>query len=297
MNRKKSQCLLLFAVIVSLCLGLSQRCAAQDFTPDTTVDSSQDSARQRLRRCRRLHLRPRFPRLPSITPATDQDPDRDVSWKRVLLNAAHDQKPIWLFPVAVARGHHLVPTISVVALTVGLIVADRYDSAYFHRTQTFNGFDKVFSGRNTADGTWIFPLGFDFASWLRKDKYGERTAVLSGEAVLDSEIVTLAMKDIDRRWRPWEASTRGNGTYTDTWFKTSGDYLGGSGNFPSGHTIAAFSVATVFADRYPRYRWLAYALAGAIGFSRISLQSHFPSDVFLGSVLGYSIAHYVVLQR
>jgi membrane-associated phospholipid phosphatase len=37
-------------------------------------------------------------------------------------------------------------------------------------------------------------------------------------------------------------------------------------------------------------------LAGTIGFSRITLRAHFPSDVFLGGVLGYAIARYDVLR-
>jgi membrane-associated phospholipid phosphatase len=33
-----------------------------------------------------------------------------------------------------------------------------------------------------------------------------------------------------------------------------------------------------------------------VGFSRVPLQAHYPSDVFAGAVLGYTIAHYVVLK-
>jgi len=87
---------------------------------------------------------------------------------------------------------------------------------------------------------------------------------------------------------------------SDTWFRSHADsVIGGIGSFPSGHTISAFSVATVYADRYPNQRWhawVAYGLASAVGFSRISLQSHHPSDVFAGAVLGYAIAHYAVLH-
>jgi membrane-associated phospholipid phosphatase len=42
--------------------------------------------------------------------------------------------------------------------------------------------------------------------------------------------------------------------------------------------------------------WVAYGIAGAIGFSRVSGQAHFPSDVFLGAALGSSISRYVVLR-
>lgn len=234
-------------------------------------------------------------------PPGETDPDRYISWRRFLINVAQDQKPIYFFPASVAHGHHLIPTLTVAALTAGLIVADRYDTSYFHNTRTFNGFNHVFNGAATAYGMWAFPLGFDAVGWMVNDHYAERTAELTAESVLDSEILTAVMKDIDRRWRPWESSVYGGGDYEAAWFKSSGHYLGGAGSFPSGHTIAAFSIATVFADRYgAKHKWAkfaAYGLAGVVGFSRVSLQSHFPSDVFLGAVLGYSISNYVVLRR
>jgi membrane-associated phospholipid phosphatase len=58
-------------------------------------------------------------------------------------------------------------------------------------------------------------------------------------------------------------------------------------------------IATVFARRYQSHRWVpwvAYGVAGTIGFSRITLQAHFPADVFLGAALGYSISRFVVLR-
>lgn len=74
----------------------------------------------------------------------------------------------------------------------------------------------------------------------------------------------------------------------------------GHGGFPSGHTIAAFSVATVIARRYGKtHRWvpyLAYGLAATIGFSRVTTLAHFPSDVFLGAALDYSVSRFAVLR-
>ena len=41
---------------------------------------------------------------------------------------------------------------------------------------------------------------------------------------------------------------------------------------------------------------MAYGAAALVGFSRISLLSHFPSDMFMGATLGYSITRFVVLN-
>lgn len=56
-------------------------------------------------------------------------------------------------------------------------------------------------------------------------------------------------------------------------------------SFPSGHTEASFAVATVFFLTNRRYI-LLYVLAACIGFSRLYLFVHYPSDVFFGMILG-----------
>ena len=234
----------------------------------------------------------------SNSPSSIAAQERPASWRLLVPNIAHDQKPIWTFPVNVARGQHWKPALGVVAVTAGLVALDPHDTPYFRRTTSFADFNRAFSASNTALGTAVFPLAFYAMGLVRKDSYAQHTSLLAGEAVADAEILTLVMKNIDRRLRP--AAIPPNGDFTHTWFKSHGQFLGGRGSFPSGHTIAAFSVATVFADRYHQHRWapwLAYGLAGLVGFSRISLQSHFPSDVFAGGALGYFISDYVVLRR
>jgi undecaprenyl-diphosphatase len=57
-------------------------------------------------------------------------------------------------------------------------------------------------------------------------------------------------------------------------------------SFPSGHTMAAFSLATVWAGRRPDDRELAYGLAALVGLARIELKQHWPSDVFFGAAIG-----------
>jgi len=271
-------CLLLIAS------GLVQQCVAQDrsaFPDDQSV-----------------------PAVAGTTPApvSATPPERDVSWKRLVPNILNDQKQIWLFPASVARGHHFKPVLAITAITLGLIAVDAHNAKYFQRTQSYAEFDKIFSGKNTALGSELFPLGFYAVGLIRKDSYAQRTFLLASEAVLDTAILTSVMKDADGRLTPAEFPPGSN--FSDSWFRRTNrgavGLIRGNGSFPSGHTIAAFSVATVFADRYPKPLWrplLAYGLASVVGFSRLSVQSHFTSDVFAGAALGYIVTHYVVLRR
>jgi len=68
-------------------------------------------------------------------------------------------------------------------------------------------------------------------------------------------------------------------------------------SFPSGHTSAAFAMATILADYKPAYRLPAYALATAIGFSRVEAGSHYWRDVFAGALLGHFIAKHFTSDR
>jgi len=224
-------------------------------------------------------------------------PTRQISWKLLLPNVVHDQKPIWLFPRALAGGKHLNPTLVVLSVTAGLIAIDPVVSPYFRRSQSFSAFNKDFSGDNTTLAMLAFPVAFYISGLERKDAYAQHTVLLASEAVIDSEILTTVVKDLDRRALPGEVPDKSR--FGDTWFEGRGQWFRGVGSFPSGHSIAAFSMATVFADRYPKprwHRWVAFGLAGLVGFSRVPLQAHYASDIFAGAVLGYSIAHYAVLK-
>ena len=60
-------------------------------------------------------------------------------------------------------------------------------------------------------------------------------------------------------------------------------------SFPSAHTAFAFMMATVLAYRFPRYRVLFFILAVFVGWTRIYLNLHYPTDVIAGGLLGYGI--------
>jgi membrane-associated phospholipid phosphatase len=132
----------------------------------------------------------------------------------------------------------------------------------------------------------------------RGDQSLERTGGLVGRALLSAELVSVAMKNATRRLRPSDIAPTGD--FGDTWFEVDGGVLVGRGSFPSGHGIGAFAAATVVAERYRTHRWvpwLAYGLASTVAFSRVTLQAHFPSDVFAGAFLGHVIGKDVMRHQ
>lgn len=65
-------------------------------------------------------------------------------------------------------------------------------------------------------------------------------------------------------------------------------------SFPSGHAAGAFTVATIFADRYQFPSPVFYGGASIVALSRIYLGRHFPSDVVTGAIVGYIGSKFVL---
>ncbi len=61
-------------------------------------------------------------------------------------------------------------------------------------------------------------------------------------------------------------------------------------SFPSAHSAFSFMMATLLALWFPRYRIIFFIIAGFIGWTRIYLGVHYPTDVIAGTLLGYGIA-------
>jgi len=67
-------------------------------------------------------------------------------------------------------------------------------------------------------------------------------------------------------------------------------------SFPSGHTSAAFMMATLLSYNFPVLMVPLYCWAGLVGFSRIVLGVHFPTDILVGAVLGINMAIFSLEQ-
>jgi membrane-associated phospholipid phosphatase len=270
------------ALMVLSTLAIPSRIAGQTAEPDQTPPAGA----------------PRSPAPQAPVPRPTPAVDRPVSWKLLLPNLISDQERIWLFPIRLVQGQSWIPTAAVLGTTAGLFALDPIEAAYFRRTSSFDGFNNIFTGNATLIGIMATPISVYGIGLIRRDSKMERTALLAGEAIADSEIVTTVLKDATGRLRPAAIPVGGN--FSDSWFESSGSLLRGNGCFPSGHTIAAVSVATVIARRYGNHRWVpyaAYGMAALVGFSRLSLSAHFLSDVFMGGALGYSISRFTVLRQ
>jgi len=57
-------------------------------------------------------------------------------------------------------------------------------------------------------------------------------------------------------------------------------------SLPSGHTAAAFLMATLVLGFFPAFAGVAFVWAALIGMSRVVLGVHYPSDILAGALLG-----------
>jgi membrane-associated phospholipid phosphatase len=235
------------------------------------------------------------PALAAGMPEPPPDATRVVTWRSLPGDFLHDQKDMWFtFPGQLAHGHHWVPLLAVSAVTAGLVFGDKYEMPYFRSHQgQWDDTNDVFDPLITTGEVIAVPAGLLMAGYIRHDSREVDTALLATDAYADSAIIDLALKAVTRRNRP--ADFPAPKPYEDTFFRAQAT----GSSFPSGHATAVFSVATVVARRYARKRWVpfaAYGMATVISLSRITQLAHFPSDVFLGGALGYSVARYQVLR-
>jgi membrane-associated phospholipid phosphatase len=70
-----------------------------------------------------------------------------------------------------------------------------------------------------------------------------------------------------------------------------GDHGGIGYGIPSSHASTAFGGAVMVALLVPAIRWPAVLLAAGCGLSRLNAGAHALSDVLLGAVIGWAVAH------
>jgi membrane-associated phospholipid phosphatase len=109
------------------------------------------------------------------------------------------------------------------------------------------------------------------------------TGLLAGESIINAALIVDALKLATNRQRPDHLIHESR-------------FWGRGESFPSGHAGMSWALAAVLAEQYPN-RWVrvgAYGWASAIALSRFTDQKHYPSDIVVGSAIGYLVGHYVV---
>jgi hypothetical protein len=138
----------------------------------------------------------------------------------------------------------------------------------------------------------VLALGFVVGS-AQHDHHLQETSILAEEAMVDSLILSTGLEYAIDRQTPTQGDGKGR-----IWVNGTKTWPDGQ-SMPSDHSILAWSFAHVVASEYDGWatKVVVYSLATSVSAARVVARKHFPSDVFVGGVLGYSIGGYVVHRR
>ncbi len=139
-----------------------------------------------------------------------------------------------------------------------------------------------FSSNSTIPISIASPLTILSIGLITKDKALQKDAFcIAGSFVLNT-IVTQAAKHSIKRERPYQ-------TYSFIIKRTDADI---NTSMPSGHSSSAFFTSTALSLRYKKWYVIApsYLYAASVAWARMYQGVHYPSDVFVGAVVGSASA-------
>ncbi len=224
---------------------------------------------------------------PGLGASAEHAPSLDELPRKIL----SDQKFLWLRPFRLKRDD--TPwAAGILGTTAGLMAIDRRVGQELSESPPGAGYS--FGRRVGQFGSALTDFGVAGTFYLvgrwRCEERTRATGVLGLQALADTMIVVEILKAAAQRPRPTTSCGRLRNHNAD------GEFFAGGNSFPSGHAAEAWALATVVSRQYPLRHWIpatAYGLAGLVSASRIAQRTHFPSDVFVGSVLGYLIGRRV----
>lgn len=239
--------------LFTLTLAVSPRLRAQDASPD-------------------------LPDAPQPEPAP-------VTIRHIPVDILKEQGAIWSSPVHI-RDHNLALLIPLGLATTVAITADHQvmSSSKLNNTSLNNHADTASNG--LLGGFVVAPVAIYGMGYLHHDEHATETGILAGEAMVNSLVVDEVLKAVTMRERPTLDGAKGK------FFQKS---VGLDSSFPSTHSIIAWSSAAVIASEYPSplIQITAYGLATGVSMTRILGKQHFPSDVLVGSAVGWMVGRYV----
>ncbi|MCU1242327.1 MAG: hypothetical protein JWO71_3053 [Candidatus Acidoferrum typicum] len=198
----------------------------------------------------------------------------------LLKNIAEDQKALWIGPKNLhwADADWLVPMGGAAA---AMFATDSTYSRHLSNSPNRIKYSNDISNYGLAS---MIGIGGGLYLWghLTHDDHKIETGILAGEAAIDTLAPVYALKYAFGRERPLQDNYRGG-------------FGQGGVSFPSQHAAAVWSIASVIAHEYPGplTSLFVYGLASAVSASRITGKQHFPSDVLVGSAIGWFEGMYV----
>ena len=212
-----------------------------------------------------------------------QSSARPSAFHRAAARILRDQEGLWAAPF---KPSNLKWDAALLVGTGALVATDRQtapnpsQSAVDLSANVSNA--AIYGTAATAGSIWI-------AGLMSGNPHQKETGLLTLEALTNAMPVYTVLQVLAGRERPGEGT--GNGRF---WQKHSVD-----GSFPGGHSMFAWTMATVVAHEYPRWwvKVLMYGAASTVTVARFTGRDHFLSDSALGAALGYLIGRHIFHQR
>ncbi len=155
-----------------------------------------------------------------------------------------------------------------------------YEDLHVHRNTSLDGAMNALS-QSTYPVALAVPALQCIAGLAGRDKKQIEYAVQSATGLILNTVLVYGLKYTVRRDRPYVQHPE----YIPYEYDTSP-------SFPSGHTSFAFATATQLSIQYRRWYVVAPAFlyAGAVGYARVHLGQHYPTDVLAGALVGAASA-------
>jgi len=150
------------------------------------------------------------------------------------------------------------------------------------------GFSKLISS-TTTEVSFGIPVIMGGIALIANDDDLLKNALYIGVSIGVGGVITQAMKYSINRPRPI--------TLNDPLITTDKQEPEIDLSFPSGHTSLAFSAATALCLKYPKWYVIVPSSlwACSVGYSRMNLGAHYPSDVLAGAIVGAGSAYVTYL--
>lgn len=176
----------------------------------------------------------------------------------------------------------------IILLLIGLISACQLQAQNWdiNTVKTVNGWNVHGLSRGLSHSGIIISVGLPSVMGIyalaKKDQPLLKDAIYIGTSVIEAVGLTYGLKYTFDRQRPFVK-------YPDRIDPIEPE---DSPSFPSGHTAAAFSLATSLSITYPKWYVIAPSAVWAcgVGFARINQGVHYPSDVLTGAAIGVGCA-------